>query len=221
MDQVRTVRLYGSLGAKFGRVHKVVAASAAQAMRALIQRRPGLGPWLVSSKERGEGYAVFYGKKNLREQDLEVLCSHEDDIRIAPIVIGAKNGGVFNIILGVVLVVVGTVATAFGYGAIGVPLVNMGYAMIIGGVVQLLTPIPKGRSSRDSPQDEASTFFNGPTNVQAQGNPVQLWYGEVIGGSAVISAGIDVEDGVYAPYNGPVSGGGGGGGDNEWHLEVK
>ena len=132
---------------------------------------------------------------------------------------GSKNGGVFNVIIGVVLVVVGAVISYFG-GGIGVPIMNMGFAMIIGGVVQLLTPIPKGKSSKDRADDEASTYFNGPINVQAQGNCVQLQYGELIVGSAVISAGIDVRDDVYAPYNGPVSGGGGGGGDNQWTLEA-
>ena len=220
MDQVRTVRLYGSLGTKFGRIHKVVANSASQAVQALTHRCPGLGPWLVESKDRGEGYAVFYGNKNLREQDLEVLCAHDEDIRIAPIILGSKNGGLFNVIIGVVLVVVGAVITYFGGGIVGVPIMNMGYAMIIGGIVQLLTPIPKGRSSKDRADDEANTYFNGPINVQAQGNCVQLQYGELIVGSAVISAGIDVRDDVYAPYNGPVSGGGGGGGDNQWTLEA-
>jgi predicted phage tail protein len=39
-----------------------------------------------------------------------------------------------------------------------------------------------------------SYAFNGPVNMQAQGNPVPVAYGETWTGSAVISGGIFSED---------------------------
>lgn len=62
-----------------------------------------------------------------------------DEIRIAPILIGSKNGGVFQIILGVVLIVVGY----FCFGATtttGAGLIAAGIGSAVGGVVQLLSP---------------------------------------------------------------------------------
>lgn len=222
-DQVRTIRLYGVLGAKFGRVHRMAVASAAEAIRALGAQIQGFDAFLTQSKDKGLGYAVFYGKQNLAEDELRNLAG--EDIRIAPMILGSKSGGVFNIILGAVLVVVGAVATYWGFGAIGAPLIKMGVAMMVGGVVQLLTPQPKGSSAKDRPENTPSHAFNGPINTQAQGNPVPVLYGELIVGSAVISAGISAVDQAYVPTStatsggGTGSGGGGGGGAPPWHGE--
>lgn len=54
-------------------------------------------------------------------------------------VLGSKRGGVFQTILGVALVAVGAVASYFGGGAVGVPLMQFGAAMALGGVVQMLS----------------------------------------------------------------------------------
>jgi predicted phage tail protein len=218
--EVTTIRLYGRLGVKFGRVHKLAVGSAAEAVRALCSQLRGLERYLNESKDNGFGYGVFYGKKNLHEDDL-LNPNYGDDIRIAPVILGSKNGGWIQVILGVVLVVVGAVLSAYGYGAIGQPLMKLGIGLIVGGVVQLLAPSPKGISARDKPENQASYSFNGPINTQAQGNPYTVIYGDVITGSAVLSAGIDVDDQAYIPSGNPGegSGGGGGGGAPPWHLE--
>jgi predicted phage tail protein len=87
-----------------------------------------------------------------------------DEIRISPVVIGSKNGGVFNIILGAILIV----ATFIPFLAPIAPyLMSTGIAMIAGGVLQLLTPMPKGLSAKDRPNNAPSYAFNGPINTQA------------------------------------------------------
>ena len=103
---------------------------------------------------------------------------------------GSKSGGILNIIVGVVLVLADTFFFHTGY------LTTVGYGMIVGGVVQMLTPVPKGTKNK-SVDNEPSYAFNGAVNTQAQGNPVPLLYGRMIVGSAVISAGINAES--YAP----------------------
>ena len=75
-------------------------------------------------------------------------------------------------------------------------MVQIGASLILGGVVQMLTPVPRGTKNK-SVSNEPSYSFNGAVNTQAQGNPVPLLYGRMIVGSAVISAGINAED--YAP----------------------
>lgn len=55
-------------------------------------------------------------------------------------------------------------------------------------------PSPRGLSTKDSPQNQASYVFNGPVNTTAQGGPVPVLYGELEIGSAVASAGIYAED---------------------------
>lgn len=203
MTSLRTVRLYGKLGTKFGRIHRLAVESAAEAIRALCALRPGFERELMTSRDRGIGYAVFLGKKNLRQEQL-VDNAEDREIRIAPILQGAGFGGIFQIILGVVLIAVSILS--FGAATVGIAAAfeslmaatggmalfafKMGVGLMIGGIVQLLSPQPKGLSARNRPQNEASYTFNGAVNTTAQGGPVPLGYGRMIIGSSVISAGI-------------------------------
>lgn len=218
-NSIVTIRLYGKLGAKFGRVHRMAVQSCAEAIRALSSQLPGFKAFLTQSKDMGLGYGVFYGKQNLDKEQLKFPVGKGQDIRIAPFVLGHKNGGWVNIILGVVLIVVGVVMNIYAPGS-GAFLIKMGVGLIVGGIVQLLTPVPKGMSSKDRPENMPSYAFNGPINTQAQGNPVPVLYGRMKVGSAVISAGINAVDQAYVPASTvrAGSGGGGGGGAAPWHL---
>lgn len=191
-EKIRTIRLYGKLGTKFGRVHKLAVASASEAVRALSSLLPGFKQELVNSKAAGVAYAVFLGKRNIALDQLADPAGR-DDIRIAPVLQGSKRGGVLQTIVGAVLVVVGAVISFYGGGA-GVPLMQMGAAMMLGGVIQMLSPQSRGLSAKDGPDNGASYNFNGPVNTSAQGNPVPVLYGRMLVGSAVISAGIYAED---------------------------
>lgn len=193
-EKVRTIRLYGKLGTQFGRVHRLAVASAAEAVRALRVLLPGFERELVTAKDRGVAYAVFIGRRNIGADALHYPVG-DDDIRIAPVLQGSKNGGVFSTILGAVVIAISAVGSYF---APGNPLSAYGYqmgaALILGGVAQMLSPQQKGLSTKDSPDNGASYNFNGPVNTSAQGNPAPVLYGEMIVGSAVISAGIYAED---------------------------
>lgn len=193
-EKIRTIRLYGKLGARFGRVHRLAVANAAEAARALCVLLPGFKQELATSEERGIRYAVFVGKENVGEDRLHEPPGNQD-IRIAPVLHGSKRGGVLQTIVGVVLVVVGAVISYFG-GGLGAPIMKIGAAMILGGVVQMLSPQPRGLSAKDSPNNGASYNFNGPVNTTAQGNPVPILYGRLVVGSAVISGGVYAEDQV-------------------------
>lgn len=196
-DTIRTVRLYGPLGARHGRVHRLAVANAAEAVRALCAMVPGFERELMTSKDRGVGYAVFLGKKNIGEGELHHPPG-QDDIRIAPVIAGSKRGGVFNFFLGAALVVASffvPVGGAFGIAALSAGAVGgLGLSLALGGLVQMLSPQPQGLAGVESPDNGASYNFNGPVNVTAQGNPVPILYGELIVGSATVSAGLYSED---------------------------
>ena len=199
---LRTVRLYGSLGAKFGRMHRLAVASCAEAVQALCALLPGFERELMTSQDRGVGYACFLGKRNLGS---DRLCdpAGPDDIRIAPMVQGAKRGGLFQIVLGAALffaapyLVNPATAALLGEGgamAMAAGAATAGQLMMLGGVAQLLSPQQRGLSAKDGPDNGASYNFNGPVNTTAQGNPVPLLYGELFIGSATVSAGIYSQD---------------------------
>lgn len=195
---LKTIRLYGVLGATFGRVHRLAVETRQEAIRALSVTIPGFERFLLTSKSRGLTYAVFDGQHNLSKDELDFNVSNE--IRIAPIIIGSKNAGILQTILGAVLVVVGAFGSftpwgqALGGGAWGSALMKMGGVLMLGGVVQMLTPIQGGISMRQSPDNKPSYAFGGPVNSIAQGNPVPILYGRRRIGGAIISAGIYAED---------------------------
>ncbi|MBN7139008.1 phage tail protein [Lysobacter enzymogenes] len=196
-EKARLIRLYGTLGARFGREFRLVVSSPAEAIQALCIQLPGFRAYLQEAKARGLGFAVFLGRRNLVESQLTDPPG-DHPIRIAPILVGAKRGGLFQIVLGAALI-----AAAFIPGlnvAVAGALTSMGWSMAIGGAVQLLSPQPKGLNARERPESQPSYMFSGIVNTQAQGAAVPLLYGEghdrkgVWAGGAILSAGIYAED---------------------------
>jgi predicted phage tail protein len=73
-------------------------------------------------------------------------------------------------------------------------LYSVGTSMILGGVAQMIAPTAKAQDPSERPENQPSYVFNGAVNTTAQGHPVPVGYGRLIVGSAVISAGIDVDE---------------------------
>jgi len=184
---MKTVRLYGRLGARFGRVHRLAVASAREAVHALCITVPGFENYL---REPGHSYAVFNGRENIGLDQLGHPAGRSD-IRIAPVPAGAKRAGLFQVVLGIVLVVAGFFTGGLTWGA---ALMLGGAALALSGAMLMLSPQSTGSAAADSVDNQASYAFNGPVNTVAQGNPVPLAYGEVICGSCVISGGIYSEE---------------------------
>lgn len=204
-ERIRTIRLYGKLGARFGRIHFLAVNSAAEAVRALGILHQGFNQFLADSKDVGLSFAVFYGKRNLSQDQLRDPPSH-NDIRIAPVVQGSKNGGGLQTVIGVVLIAVasyfsgGLAATGSGalYGATATAVWTavgaVGFSLAIGGVAQMVTGTQTGIDSSEAADNQPSYNFAGIKNTVTQGNPVPLCYGEMTVGSAMISLGIVAED---------------------------
>lgn len=183
-ERPRTIRLYGKLGAKFGRVHKFVCNSPKEAASALCAMVPGFKKEMMESKDKGIEYAVFIGRENISEEVLGAPAGNKD-IRIAPVIAGSGRG--FQVIAGVALAVAG--------GITGNPyLLAVGVSLAVGGAMQYLTKIPDGNTGTDSVDNGASYNFNGPVNVTAQGNPIPVLYGEMIVGSITVSGDMYSED---------------------------
>ena len=196
MARLTTIRLYGALGARFGRVHKLAVQTSAEAVKALCINLDGLESYLMNAKKNGMTFAVFRGKRNIGIEDYQNLAGNSD-IRIAPVIEGAKKAGLFQTILGAVMIVAGVVVTGMTFGSagvIGAGMVSAGIGMMAGGIYQMLSPQPKGLQGRDDPDNKPSYAFGGSVNTLAMGNPVALLYGEREIGGAIISAGIVAED---------------------------
>ncbi|HHC5236138.1 TPA: tail assembly protein [Citrobacter freundii] len=197
MARLTTIRLYGALGTRFGRVHKLAVQTSAEAVKALCINFDGLEDYLMNAKKKGMTFAVFRGKRNIGAQDFQELAG-DSDIRIAPVMEGAKKAGMFQTILGAVMVVAGLALGPVGWGVVGAGFANGliigGITSMAGGIYQMLSPQPKGLQMRDDPDNKPSYAFGGAVNTTAMGNPVALLYGEREIGGAIISAGIVAED---------------------------
>lgn len=193
MERLITIRLYGALGARFGRVHRLAVQTSAEAVKALCVNFDGFESYLMNAKKNGMVFAVFRGKRNIGVEDYQNLGGN-NDIRIAPIMEGAKKAGVFQTILGAVLVIAGVALSFTPFAAATPYLVSAGISMTAGGIFQMLSPQPKGLHGREDPDNKPSYAFGGAVNTIAMGNPVPVLYGEREIGGAIISAGIVAED---------------------------
>lgn len=181
------VMLYGVLGARFGRIHHLAVASGAEAIHALCVKIPGFKRFLRFSEERGLNYAIFRGKKNLSESEIGMRQDTVEPIRIAPIVIGSKGGGLFATIAGLALIVVGVVTQQYYLAAAGA-------GLMIGGIAMSMSPSPAGILGSEGDGNKPSYAFGGAVTTTAQGRCKPLLYGERDIGGALISSGIYSED---------------------------
>jgi predicted phage tail protein len=138
------------------------------------------------------------GKEAISEQDLHGPVG-ANTITIAPVIAGA--GGKFGqIILGVALIAASfylPTTALFSIGSFAPSIASLsfsiGLSLTLGGVAQMLAPQPASSEPSERPENQPSYTFNGAVNTTAQGQPVPVGYGRVVVGSAVISAGIDVD----------------------------
>ena len=192
---LRKIKLYGKLAKFIGhRVLEADVASAAEAVRFLLANWPEL-----EAHMNDQHYRVSIGTYDI---DLEELHhpAGAAPISFVPAVAGAGATG--RIIAGVLLVAVaiafpliGATAAQIAAGTtistISANIALVGAGLIITGVAELLTPIPKIGGAEDDPRKSYS--FSGVQNVSRQGVPVPIVYGEMIVGSIVISAGISTD----------------------------
>lgn len=184
---MKIVRLYGDMGKRFGREFVLDVKSPAEAVRALCSQVQGFRAYMHAHAQ--SAFKVFVGSRNASEESA-LPCSDREVIRITPVIQGASAAG--RIILGAALIALAVWNPVFLGMSKGVVAGVMGYgvAMVLGGVVELLTPQVKTTSTGESVTNTPSYNFNGPVNTEAQGHPVPLAYGKLIVGSAVISAGV-------------------------------
>jgi predicted phage tail protein len=188
---LRKIKLYGRLAKFVGkRVLHADVSSAAEAVRFLVANWPHLEAHMAD-----QYYRVSLDTEDIASDDLHNPIGQET-IKITPVLAGA--GAVGRIIAGVALIALSFVpglqgAALFGSKIMaGTVLFGIGTSLALGGVAQLLSPVPQMPTGMDSQQDPRKTYsFSGIQNTSRQGIPVPVCYGETIVGSIVISAGID------------------------------
>lgn len=182
-----TIKLSGSLAQKFGRLHQrqVGSGDTWEVFRALKATIDGFEAEIRRLDRLGLRFAIFRNRKNVGADEFGMGGAKE--IRIVPVIEGSKRGGIFQIVLGVVLIA----ASYFG-----APTAPAGIALLAGGVIQMLSPQAAGLKQSASPDNMPSYAFGSAKNTTASGNPVPICVGNRRWGGAIISAGIYAEDRV-------------------------
>lgn len=202
------VKVYGHLAEHLGQsTFEALIRTPAEAVRFLICNFPELRGLM-----RDGYYKVVAGRHELQLADcpeqLHYPVGSSEVVSIIPVVTGAggDRGGLGLIIGGAILIGAaftgGATLGLSGFAAGGTGFVagaaaaagNIGLALVLGGTAQLLTPTPEVPGLDGDPRNDPNNFsFSGVQNTAREGVPVPVAYGEVIVGSVVISAGLNVE----------------------------
>ena len=219
---LKTIKVYGSLAKFLGqKVFRAAVSTPVEAISFLRANFQGLAAHMA-----GFDYKVLVGTLELQAgsnpEQLSYPAGRDEAISIVPVIGGAGGGGggTTAILAGAALIgasfllpgagLFGTVGL-FGAGqaaagvsslavlnaaAVGTALSAVGAGLVLGGVAQMLTPVPEMPSGEGSTGDPASNplSFSGIQNVSRQGVAVPVVYGETLVGSVVISAGINTKD---------------------------
>lgn len=193
MSQPMTrILLSGSLAQEFGREHlrSLETGSVQEAFSALKHTIQGFEEFVRKCAARGLRFAIFRNRENVGEREFTLRGTTE--IRIVPVIAGSKSGGILQVVVGAVLIVAGAFLWATPMGG---PLVAMGISMALGGVMQMLSPVPKspGQQEQAGTENKPSYLFNGAFNSTQQGLPVPVVYGEMLVGSSVVAVGTWAE----------------------------
>lgn len=192
------IRVYGRLAKFLGRrVFRAEVASAAEAMRFLVANFPQ-----IEGHMNDQRYRVKLGPRAIGEDELQEPAGAQE-ISIVPVIGGA--GAVGRIIAGVALI---ALSIASGAGFLGAAFAKntglfalttgLGASLALGGVAQLLTPVPRfdaggNQGQTDEAQDPRKTYsFSGIQNNTRLGLSAALIYGRRVVGSNIVSQEIDV-----------------------------
>lgn len=182
-----TVCFYGDLQ-RYGRRFKLEVTTAGEALRALITQIPGLRQHMMN-----DYYRLRIAGQDINEPGLKsgmaTPLPDEAVIHIVPRAVGAKNGGIFSVVLGAAMIVAGALTSIAG---LGMPLMVSGAGMLLGGIATMLTKMPKTMRVDENNKNNNTSFSNLDNSI-AQGACIPLCYGEMRVGSKVLSQGLSTE----------------------------
>jgi len=208
---LRTVKVYGHLAEHCGQsVFEALVRVPADAIKFLLCNFPELRGLM-----RDGYYKVAVGKFDLQLADqpeqLHYPLADADVVKVIPVVSGAGGRGIGQVLLGAALIGAAILApgagmVGLGFGKTGVATSmlaapgfaaastaavvagNIGLALALGGIAQMLTPVPDMPDGGGGPAENFA--FQSIENVSTEGVPVPVVYGEMIVGSVVISTGL-------------------------------
>ena len=207
------ILLLDELGERWGKTHVYHnLRSPSEAFKLLYINHPDLKKYFATAHEDGISFSVVQAGEYLGYEDLNLPLG-QNDLIIAPVISGSS--GVIKTLVGVGLVIAtggfgaGFGGTAlFGSAALGTIGANVGVALILGGVSDLLSPQPQlpsfdfnapvsgftgGAGGITRGSDGSQSYgYTGAANTVGLGKTIPVVYGKALIGGHVLSANIDI-----------------------------
>ncbi len=200
---MRKIKLYGELAEFIGhKEFEVQVDTLGKAISFLINNFPQ-----VESYMNPKYYQVKVGNYAVDESEINHPIGQED-IHFVPVISGARGFG--RILLGAALIGLAianpTVGFGLGPGGLGGGFAtasgafsltafagNIGIALVLSGVSELLFPVPQPQKFESEEDPRLSFSFSGTQNTARAGTPVPIVYGEIMTGSVTISTSLDTQ----------------------------
>ena len=197
---LKTIKLYGDLKEITG--HSELDAhvdSVGDCIRFLLMNWPQLAAHM---NERY--YQILSDGTDIREEEIHYPVAEE--IKIVPVIVGAGGNAGRQILLGAAIIglafATGGTSLAFtgagftggltlGSFAVGALAANVGLALVLNGVSDLLFPPAKPDENDQDPR--ISFEFGGTPNTSRAGTTHPVVYGEIFTGSTVISMNVTTD----------------------------
>jgi predicted phage tail protein len=197
---LRKLKLYGDLAEHLEvKEIEIDVATVAKSIQCLLAYHPKAESYMMNRY-----YRILVDERPTELEELHYPAGR-GDIKIVPVITGESGRGLGSILLGAVFIGAAIFApgAGFAFGEAGIGFMatgaapsafmaavgNIGIALVLGGISQMLTPTPE--TPEEDPEN--SFAFNSPVNTARAGLAIPLIYGERLVGSAVISAGIRTE----------------------------
>lgn len=172
LSNKKRIFLHGNLKHLHEGVIEVYADSPAEAIHGMCHQLPELSHLKI--EERPVIQIVGFNTRQSIYEKTDV-----EELHLVPAFIGAKGGGLFKIVLGAVLIAAAFALGGPAAGTLATTLFSMGTSMILGGLLELLTPAPKRDSGTEGATDpDASKYLGAPGNTVKAGTRIPLIYGE-------------------------------------------
>ena len=197
---LKTIKLYGDLKEITGHSElEAHVSSVGDCIRFLLMNWPQLAAHM---NERY--YQVLTDGTDMREEEIHYPVAEE--IKIVPVIVGAGGDAGRKILLGAAIIGLAfatggtslaftgagfTGGLAFGSFAVGALAANVGLALVLSGVSDLLFPPAKPDENDQDPR--ISFQFGGTPNTSRAGTTHPVVYGEIFTGSTVISMNVTTD----------------------------
>lgn len=121
------------------------------------------------------------------------------ELHLMPAMLGGKSGGFFRIVIGVVLIAAsfflpaGPLIAGFSFSLSSIAF-NFGLSLVLGGLLEMLSPQPKADTTAGVKDPEASKYLGATANTVKIGTRIPIVYGEILCYGHYISFDVDAKD---------------------------